>query len=218
MMKYSFVIAFLLFSNLLFCQKKVVKRFESDAKEIEISTIGLDDFVIENSNSNYIEITLFAENPNEKHILFNADNKIVKIEFIIEELKSEETIFRKFITERLQRASAIIKIPKGKEVSIFGNHINIESKNYQGNLAVYIDEGIVKLNEIKENAIIKMYEGNIYATLKNTNIDVISKVGKIVVDDILYEKTYQKKSVKNQRNFTISSLKANIFLTTENTQ
>ena len=217
-MKYSFVIAFLLFSNLLFCQKKVVKRFESDAKEIEISTIGLDDFVIENSNSNYIEITLFAENPNEKHILFNADNKIVKIEFIIEELKSEETIFRKFITERLQRASAIIKIPKGKEVSIFGNHINIESKNYQGNLAVYIDEGIVKLNEIKENAIIKMYEGNIYATLKNTNIDVISKVGKIVVDDILYEKTYQKKSVKNQRNFTISSLKANIFLTTENTQ
>lgn len=218
MMKYSFVIAFLLFSNLLFCQKKVVKRFESDAKEIEISTIGLDDFVIENSTSNYIEITLFAENPNEKHILSNTEKDVLKIEFIIEELKSEETIFRKFITERLQRASAIIKVPKGKELSIFGNHINIESKSYQGNLAVYIDEGIVKLNEIKENAIIKMYEGNIYATLKDVNMDVTSKTGKIKIDDILYEKTYQKKSVKNQKNFTISSLKANIFLTTQNTQ
>tara|TARA_R110001592_G_scaffold41792_3_gene136197 strand:+ start:328 stop:909 length:582 start_codon:yes stop_codon:yes gene_type:complete len=193
----------------------VIKKVETNLQEIEISTIGLDNFVLENSTSNFIEITLFAENPNEKHILFNTEKDVIQIEFIIEALKSEETIFRKFITERLQRASAIIKIPKGKIVTIFGENINIESKNYQGKTAIYIEEGIVKLNEVKENTIIKMYVGSIYAALKNVNIDVSSKTGKIMIDDILYEKTYQKKSEKNQFNFTVSSLKANIFLSTQ---
>ncbi|MDP5105848.1 MAG: hypothetical protein NWQ31_06730 [Polaribacter sp.] len=214
-MKYMYLVSFLCFSTIIFSQKKVIKTFETSLQEIEISTIGLDNFVIENSTSNFIEITLFAENPNEKHILFNTEKDVIQIEFIIEALKSEETIFRKFITERLQRASAIIKIPKGKIVTIFGENINIESKNYQGKTAIYIEEGIVKLNEVKENTIIKMYVGSIYAALKNVNIDVTSKTGKIMIDDILYEKTYQKKSEKNQFNFTVSSLKANIFLSTQ---
>ncbi len=214
-MKYMYLVSFLCFSTFIFSQKKVIKKVETNLQEIEISTIGLDNFVLENSTSNFIEITLFAENPNEKHILFNTEKDVIQIEFIIEALKSEETIFRKFITERLQRASAIIKIPKGKIVTIFGENINIESKNYQGKTAIYIEEGIVKLNEVKENTIIKMYVGSIYAALKNVNIDVSSKTGKIMIDDILYEKTYQKKSEKNQFNFTVSSLKANIFLSTQ---
>ena len=214
-MKYMYLVSFLCFSTIIFSQKKVIKKVETNLQEIEISTIGLDNFVLENSTSNFIEITLFAENPNEKHILFNTEKDVIQIEFIIEVLKSEETIFRKFITERLQRASAIIKIPKGKIVTIFGENINIESKNYQGKTAIYIEEGIVKLNEVKENTIIKMYVGSIYAALKNVNIDVSSKTGKIMIDDILYEKTYQKKSEKNQFNFTVSSLKANIFLSTQ---
>jgi hypothetical protein len=203
---------------MLFSQKKVIKKFETNLQEIEISTIGLDDFVLENSTSDFIEITLFAENPNEKHILFKAENSVVQIEFIIEELQSEETIFRKFITKRLQRASVVVKIPNGKKVTIFGENVNIESKSYQGSLAVFIDEGIVKFNNVQENISIKLYEGSIYGALKNTNIDVISKVGIIKVDDVFYEKTYQKKSETNQNNFSVTSLKANIYLTTQKTQ
>jgi hypothetical protein len=217
-MKYIYVVSFLCFSTIIFSQKKVLKKFETNLQEIEISTTGLDNFVLEISTSDFIEITLFAENPNEQHILFNTENNVIQVEFIIEELQSEETIFRKFITERLQRASAVVKIPKGKKVTIFGENINIESKSYQGELAIFIEEGIVKFNEVKANTAIKLYEGSIYATLKNTNIDVTSNTGIIKIDDILHEKMYQNVSEKNQKNFTVTSLKANIYLTTQKTQ
>jgi hypothetical protein len=217
-MKAILLISIFFFSTTLFSQKKVIKKFETNLQEIEISTVGLDNFVIENSSSGFIEITLFAENPNEQHILFNTGNDVVQLGFVIEELQSEETIFRKFITKRLQRATVVVKVPKGKKVTIFGENINIESKSYQGNLAIFIDEGIVKFNEVQAETSIKLYEGSIYAMLKNVNIDVTSNIGKIKVDAVLHEKTYQKKSEKNQKNFTVTSLKANIYLTSQKTQ
>jgi hypothetical protein len=217
-MKKIVLIMFLFVALQHFSQKRVVKKFETNLQEIEISTIGLDNFILENSTSEFIEITLFAENPNEQHILLNTENNVVQIAFIIEELQSEETIFRKFITKRLQRASVIVKIPKGKKVTIFGENINIESKSYQGSLAIFIDEGIVKFNEVHAETSIKLYEGSIYATLKNSKIEVTSKLGKIKINDILYEKTYQNKLEKKQKTFTVTSLKANIYLTTQKTQ
>ena len=217
-MKKIILLSLLFFSTILFSQKKVIKKVEINLQEIEISTTGLDDFVLENSTSDFIEIILFAENPNEQHILLNTENNVVQIAFIIEELQTEETIFRKFITKRLQRASAVIKIPKGKKATIFGENINIESKSYQGNLAIFIEEGIVKFNQVQAETAIKLYEGSIYATLKNAKVEVTSKLGKIEINDILYEKTYQNKSEKNQKTFTVTSVKANIYLTTQKIQ
>lgn len=217
-MNKTIIISLLFFSTLVFAQKKVIKKIESNLQEIEISTVGLDSFVLENSSSNFIEIILFAENVNEQHIVFNEVNNVIKLEFLIAEIINEETIFRKFITERLQRASAIVKIPREKKVVIFGENINIESKDFKGNLDIYIDEGIVKLNQIQANTTLNLYEGTIYATLAKTNINVTSNNGKIIVDAVLVEKSYQKKEEKNQKEFTIKSLKANIYLTTKKTQ
>jgi hypothetical protein len=214
-MKNNFVILFCLISTVIFSQKKAMKKFESLSTEIEISTIGLDDLVLENSTSNFIEVTLFAEDPNEQHIIINSENNVLQIEFNLAEFKTEEKIFRKFITKRLHRASAIIKIPKGKKVAVFGENINIESKSYQDDLSIFIEKGILKLHEIKANTVIKLYEGSIFGILKNTNVNIDSKIGKIKIDDAFYEKKYQKKSEKNHNNFSVTTLKANIFLTTK---
>lgn len=214
-MKKSFIILCCLISTAIFSQKKVVKKVETTFKEIEISTKGLDNFILENSNSGFIEITLFAENPNKQHILLNDKGAILQIEFKIDEIKTEETIFRKFITKRLQRASAIIKIPKGKKVIVFGENINIESKNYQDDLAIFIEKGIVKLHDVQGDTTIKMYEGTIVADVTKTNININSKKGKIKIDADFYEKAYQKKSNKNKNTFLVTTIKANIFLTTQ---
>ncbi|QNM85409.1 hypothetical protein H9W90_14665 [Polaribacter pectinis] len=206
---------FLLVSVVAFSQKKVIQKFQSQLNEIEISTIGLDDFVLENSDSEFIEITLIAENPNKQHIIFKEEYKVVKIEFSFDNFKSEETVFRKYITKRLKRANAIIKVPKGKKVTFFGESINIESKSYAGSLAIFIEKGILKLHDIKEDAEIKLYAGNVYANLKKTNTKVISTLGKIKVDDVLFTKKYEKFDKKLSNKFSINSIKANIFLTTE---
>ena len=161
---------------------------------------------------------MYAENPNERHIVFEEKQGVANIKFNIAEFKTEETVFRKFITKRLQRASAIVKIPKGKKTTIFGENINIASKSYQGSLAIFIEKGNVKLNTVQETTQVNLYSGNVYATLKNTNIDVISRIGKIKIDNILKEKVYQKKNDIFKNTFTVHTIKANVLLTSLKTQ
>ena len=88
-MKTNFLIPFLFFSLLHFSQKKVTKKYESQLQEIEISTVGLDDLVIENSNSKYIEITLFAENAAAQHVIFREEDKAIKIDFSLDSIKND---------------------------------------------------------------------------------------------------------------------------------
>jgi hypothetical protein len=214
-MKWRFIIIFLFISILSFSQNKVVKKIETKSKEIEISTLGLDDFVIENSASNFIEIFLVAENIEEKHIVYKEEYNLVKIQFEIPDNKQEDIVFRKFITKRLHRASAIIKVPKNKIITIFGDEINVESKSYKGDLKIFIEKGILKLHTIHSNLQVKMYTGNLYAKLNNGTIDVVSKTGKIKINDILVKKSYQKKEKKLDKEISIHSLNANIFLTTK---
>ncbi|ARV06837.1 hypothetical protein BTO04_09135 [Polaribacter sp. SA4-10] len=217
-MKRGFLLIFLLTSILVFSQKKASKKFETTVSEIEISTEGLDDFVLENSESEFLEIFLYAENPNKQHIVFDEENNIATIKFNIPEFKTDEKVFRKFITKRLNRASAVVKIPKHIIVTIFGDDINIASKSCQNNLSVFIEKGNVKLNTVKENTDVKLYSGNVFATSNNTAIDVISTIGSIHVNGALVAKSYQKNEEKATKKLTINTIKANIFLTTQKTQ
>jgi hypothetical protein len=201
-----------------FSQKKVINKFETQLEEIEISTVGLDDFVLENSESEFIEIYVYAENLNAQHIVFNETKSSAKISFKIAQFLKKEIEIHKPITERLKRAHAIVKIPKGKKVLIFGENINIASKNYKGNLAIFIEKGILKLHKIQANTTLNLYAGTVFATLKNMNMKVISNIGKIEIDGILFDKKYQKTTKSFKNNFFVNSIKANIFITSVNTK
>jgi len=209
-----------LLSFLGYSQKKAIKKVQTKATQIEISTEGLDDFVLENSTSEFIEIYLTAENPNKQHIIYKEVEGTVKIEFHFPSIAigTDKAVFRKFITKRLQRASAIIKIPQNKPVIIFGNNINITSKNYGGSLDVYIEKGILKLNTIQANTKVKLYSGTVLATLKDSNIDVASSSGVISINKKNQQEKFYKKARNSLTSFKISSIRANIFLTTLKTQ
>ena len=214
-MKKSAVFFFLLFlPQIIGAQKKVIKKVQTTATQVEISTIGLDDFVLKNSNSEFLEIYLFAENPSNQHIVYNASDDIAKIEFQIPAMVKEAPVFRKFITKRLQRASAIIKIPKNKAVIIFGEEINIAAKSYSGPMDIYIEKGLIKLDTIQKKTKVKFYEGSVLATLKSQNIDVASTRGTIAIDQEIQQENFYKKTKNTSQNFTIRTTKGNIFLTT----
>ena len=204
---------FFLISSSTFSQKKIIKKVTSTTKEIAIFTKGLDDLVLENSTSEFIEILLYAEDPNKQHIVIQEKSIKTDIKFKIPVFKSEEAVFRKYITKRLKRASVIIKIPKNKEVSIFGEHINISSKSYNGNLNVFIEKGIVKLDTIQQNVVLKMYEGNLFGVLKQSNLTVVSKIGKIKINSIFYKKIYEENREDSSKETSITTFKGNIFLT-----
>ena len=204
---------FFLMSSGAFSQKKIIKKFTTNTKEIAIFTKGLDDLVLENSTSEFIEILLFAEDPNKQHIVIEEKSTETDIKFKIPVFKSEDAVFRKYITKRLKRASVTIKIPKNKEVSIFGEHINISSKSYNGNLNVLIEKGIVKLDTIQQNPVLKMYEGNLFGVLKKSNLTIASKIGKIKIDAVFYKKKYKENRTDTSKEIAITTLKGNIFLT-----
>ena len=204
---------FFLISNSTFSQKKIIKKFTTTTKEIAIFTEGLDALVLENSTSEFIEILLYAEDTNKQHIVIEEKSTKTDIKFKIPVFKSEDAVFRKFITKRLKRASVTIKIPKNKEVSIFGEHINISSKSYNGNLNVLIEKGIVKLDTIQQNLVLKMYEGNLFGVLKKSNLTIASKIGKIKIDAVFYKKKYEENRMDIGKEIAITTLKGNIFLT-----
>ena len=204
---------FFLMSSGAFSQKKIIKKFTTNTKEIAIFTKGLDDLVLENSTSEFIEVLLYAEDPNMQHIVIEEKSTKTDIKFKIPVFKSEAVVFRKYITKRLKRASVTIKIPKNKEVSIFGEHINISSKSYNGNLNVLIEKGIVKLDTIQQNLVLKMFEGNLFGVLKQSNLTIASKIGKIKIDAVFYKKKYKENRMNTGKEIAITTLKGNIFLT-----
>lgn len=214
-MKKLLFLAFLLISIVGLSQKKIVKKFETETKEIHIYTAGLDDVVLENSSTNFIEIDLVAESYDHQTIEIKEDKTEVNVNFYFEGTETREVIFRKFITKRLQRASAIVKIPKGKKVTVFGENIDIQAKDLRNELSIYIDNGIVKLNQIQAETNLKLYSGNVYASTKNTNLVIKSNKGKIKVDDKYYQTKHQFNLKKNIKKLKITSIKANIYLTAE---
>jgi len=215
MMKKQLLLLFMMISIPFFAQKKVEKDMETSLKEIEISTVGLDDFVIENSNSKFVEVILFAENMHEQEIIIAEENDKVSIKFQLDSLIIDEAVFRKFITKRLQRAYAIVKIPKGKNLTIYGENHSIESKNFLGDLTIYIEKGIVKLNSIQSNATVKMYAGTIFASAKNKNITLHSNIGNITVDEVLYQKDFKKIVSDSSKSLSINTIKGIIFVSTQ---
>ena len=214
-MNSRFLMFFLLISVITFSQKKINKKFETNATEINIYTVGLDTIILENSNSDFFEVYLYAESYDSQFIILENSEKTVNIKFAFEGTETREVVFRKFITKRLQRANSIIKIPKGKMVYIYGENTDIESKNHKNDLAIYIENGIVKLNEIQANTSIKLYSGNVYASIKNTDIDVKSNKGKIEIDGVLKQKKYKKTQSTSNNKLKINTIKGNVFLKTE---
>ncbi len=189
-----------------------MKKFQTELKEIEISTLGLDNLLIVNSASNFIEVYLFAENSEEQHIIYTEEYNLLKIQFKIPGNKPQNKVFRKFITQRLNRARVVIKVPKNKTITLYGDEINVESKSYQGNLNFFIEKGILRLNNVQQNILIKLYAGTIYGSLKRTNIDVVSNLGKIKINDRFFKKKYLLKDKDFNLDFKLNSIKANVFL------
>ena len=214
-MKSCFLFVFLMISVTIFSQKKISKQFETNANEINIYTAGLDDITLESSDSNFVEVYLYAEDYDEQLIKIDDKTTSLNINFEFKGTQTREVFFRKFITKRLQRANAIVKIPKGKKVYVFGENVDIASKDFNNELAIYIENGIVKLNKILTNVTLKLYSGNVFASTKNTDVDVKSTTGKIKVDEVLKGNKYRTPQNVFTKKLVITTIKGNLFLTTQ---
>lgn len=207
-------ILFFLIRGFVFSQQTHVKSFSSNATSIEIYTEGLDEIKIINSENNQVEVSLFDENPNSHHIVINQEIAVLKIKFNLN-FQENNAVFRKFITKRLHRASVVIKLPKNKVVTILGTNIGVVSKDYKGNLNIYIDKGYINVNRVQQSVDVKLFQGNVFATISKSNINIKSTKGKILVDKKLHLKQYKKVNKNTVKTFSLNSINANVLLTTK---
>lgn len=213
-MKSLFTFIVVLFNVISLSSQKIIeKTIEFNSNAIEINTMGLDDLIIQNTKQEKITITLYSDDDQEKHqIAIEKKYEILKIAFEIKEFQEPKQPVMKPITERLKRANAVIKIPKNKNISIYGINNNITALNYKGSLSISIENGIVKLGAIQQKVAVKLYAGNVFASVKETNLSITSNLGKIKIDDKLYAKEFELKQKYFSKELEISSIKANVFL------
>jgi hypothetical protein len=202
----------LFFSTTLFSQKTALKTIQSNAINIEVIANGLDDLVIENSTSNTFEINLYSEDAEKHHIVLEEKYNQLTVSFEAKEFQEPSKPVMKPITERLKRANAIIKIPKNRKLTIFGLNNNISVINFLGDLSISIENGIIKLGEIQQSVTLKLYAGNVFASLDSTNINVVSSLGKIKVNGVFYQKKFILKEDNFQKELTVDTIKGNVFL------
>ncbi|MDY0781009.1 hypothetical protein [Tenacibaculum sp. IB213877] len=199
----------------LFGQQTHKKQWQTTANFIELYTSGLDEIQILNSENDMIDVSLFDENPNSHYITTSESDKILKINFKLNFLEDESVVFRKFITKRLNRASAIVKIPQNKEIVVYGTNIGVISKNYKGDINIYIDKGFINLNTVQGNVTAKLFQGNVYATVKNATIHITSTNGNILINHKKHQKSYHQLSSSENKKFELNSINANVVLTTQ---
>ncbi len=212
-MKKLFFLSLLLLITTCFSQQRKTQTLATHQKEIEIFTEGLDNITLINSKNNQIEVSLFNENMNSNDVSISEKENSLKIRFEGLLYNSENVVFRKFITKRLHRSYAVLKIPKNKRIIVYGTNVDVISKNYQGDLAIYIDKGVLKFNMVRGNIILSLYQGTVYATISNhTNIYIQTNKGSITTKGKKKISPFVKLVKNSSKKFIINSINANVIL------
>ena len=196
-------------------QKKSVTTIATSTSVISISTMGLDELILENSTSEEIEITLKAENASKQYILDEEKQFEFHIQFKFPSLKLSNEPFRKYITERLKRASAIIKIPMGKSVIIKGENCDIISSFSGHELSIDMLNSIIRIQSHAKDNFIRFHAGNLYVGTTEVNLDLQTKTGIISHGKVKKEKSYISFKNTLARKTMVRTIKGNIFLSNE---
>lgn len=217
-MRVFIVITFLLISNSLIAQQKIVRTIESDATEVYVSLDGIDNLIIEESSTDSIEMTLLDMNELGVLEAFTCEDKACRLEVkaIVKQQAINDKIHQ-FPLAPPTNITAVLKIPKNKNLTIEGIMIDIQSKGYKGILKLYIDKGNIRLPNIKGIVDIEMFSGTIFANIaKKTTIDIQTRKGRISLDKKPIKSPY-KKNLGQEKQLIIRSINANVVLTSQKT-
>lgn len=213
-MKHRIFLLLFLFSISLFAQQKIIRTIQSDAPYVEVKTDGIDNLVIQESDSNELEM-----------IISDADGLGVIDDFscndfncvlsIKTELKIDNPITNKinqFPLAPPSNVTAVVKIPKNKKVTIYGETIDVQTQGYEGILRILIDKGNVRIKGIKGITEVELFTGTVFAAIHQNALDIKTRKGKISVNEEVQKSPYRKKKKKAHK-LVVRSINANVVLT-----
>ena len=108
--------------------------------------------------------------------------------------------------------SAIVKIPKNKKVTVFGETIDVQTGGYQGVLRILIDKGNVRIKGIKGITEVNLFAGTVFANINKNSLHIKTRKGTISLNDEVQKSPYKKKK-KKAHLLVVKSINANVVLT-----
>jgi hypothetical protein len=207
------VIVLLLVSNAA-AQQKIVKTVESDAPYVEINTDGIDNLVIEESDSNELEMIITDADGLGVLETFSCNdyNCVLSIKTELKVEHPQTNKINQFPLAPPSNVSAVVKIPKDKKVTILGKIIDIQTEGYQGILRILIDKGNVRIKGIKGITEVDLYAGTVFASIEKNALDIKTRKGTISLNEEIRKSPYRKK-LKKAHKLVIKSINANVVLT-----
>lgn len=213
-MKYFFSVLMFLSFFVGLSQQKIIKTIQSDAPFVEVKTEGIDNLVIQESETNELEM-----------VILDADGMGVIDDFkcndfncvlsIKTELKIDNPLTNKinqFPLAAPTNVSAIVKIPKNKKVTVFGETIDVQTRGYQGVLRILIDKGNVRIEGIKGITEVNLFAGTVFANINKNSLNIKTRKGTISLNDEVQKSPYKKKK-KKAHLLVVKSINANVVLT-----
>lgn len=215
-MRYNYTLILVVFSSLsLIAQKRVVRSITSDSKSIDVSTLGLDEIKVENSNSDKVEVVLVAENATKQFVIFEDGVEKLNLRFQFQSLKRESTVFRKYITERLERGTAILRVPKNTSINITGENCNVMVDADLNDFSLDLLNSIIRFNKIPKQSSVQFHAGNFYTKMQDQSIDLKTNTGTLSIDGKQQTKKTLKIVKEDSQKLRIRTIKGNIFLTSQ---
>ncbi|MFY0629071.1 MAG: hypothetical protein JXR05_01750 [Flavobacteriaceae bacterium] len=195
-------------------QQKITRKTQSDAPYVEVKTEGIDNLIIQESEGSELEMEIVDADGLGvvQDFVCNDFNCVLSIKT---ELKGTNDINNKINQLPIApptNVSVIVKIPKNKKVTIYGETIDIQAEGYQGVLRILIDKGNVRIKDIKGITEVNLFTGNVYATINNNALNIKTRKGTISLNDEVQKSPYKKRKKKTHL-LVVKSISANVILT-----
>ncbi|MAD97703.1 MAG: hypothetical protein CMB99_10295 [Flavobacteriaceae bacterium] len=196
-------------------QKRVVRSVTYKANLLEVSTLGLDEIKVETIDGDKVEVLLLAENTTKQFVIFEEGEEKLILRFQFQSLKRESTVFRKYITERLERGTAIIRVPKNTSINITGENCNVIVDADLNDFSLDLLNSIIRFNKIPKQSSVQFHAGNFYTKMRDQSIDLKTNTGTLSIDGEQQPKKTLKMVKENSQKLRIRTIKGNIFLTSQ---
>ena len=208
----------MLFNANFFAQKIIEKSLITEATSFIFEFDIIDQIIIDESQS-LNEVTVSAESVESYVPNFILEEKkgSVFIKSIEVAFDSDDELNTLCKVQPIYTTFKIM-IPKGKNVFISYVDGNFYLNNFDGNLKLILNDGIVNLNRFLGSVNVKLNGGNVYCTkIQDIKIDISSNMG--IVTSGLTLNNYLKKSNqlkgvygRNLNELKINAISANIHL------
>lgn len=201
-----------------FSQKHIEKSVSSQAELVILEFNVIDQIQLFNSGGDSNILILAEGRTHLPMFIIKEENGILYVEENEIPADQETDGLGKVCIEEPNFSSFKVYIPKGRDVYISFIEGNFYTDNFQGNLNLMVEDGIIKLNHINDSVKARLNSGSIHVqNIENTFVDAETSLGSVITDPARNgfsegEKHLVEKVGNASKKLLISTILANVYL------